>query len=84
VSFWLVSGAAIAFFRRGWACFVGAFFAREAGALFLETFFVVGFFMCRHSDYGMGCGFCDISSSKRLSVRKVANSESVYTFWMSL
>ena len=36
------------------------------------------------ADYGMACGRCAISSSKRLSVRRVANSRSVYTLLMSL
>src|ERR1039458_4895761 len=48
VSFWLVSAAAAGWFRRGLACFAGVFLAREAGAFFLGTFFVAGFFfMCR-------------------------------------
>ena len=34
--------------------------------------------------YWMGCGFWAISSEKRLSSRSEANSESVYTFLMSL
>ena len=53
-------------------------------ARFAEAVFEQSQVLSTVAAYGMGWGLCDINSSKRLSVRKVANSESVYTFLMSL
>ena len=53
-------------------------------ARFAEAVFEQSQLLSAVAAYGMGWGLCDINSSKRLSVRKVANSESVYTFLMFL